>query len=233
MPKRRNKKTKRKCNSNKTYTFDVNIDNNHIPELQNFMSDIIQKHNEKFVDCNLDNKTNHDRISLLSDRYMFYYGYLEAIGPLLHLDNDLVIAKNNYICLLFNTVRDIAKKYNLEKELSQHITKLHSCQFHTILDKYNKDVFQYVDEMEALQKMHSNLKLIQNASIYEYTHPKIIIKTYDKFSDLKNLAISFLLEYNNEEAFELACYVKLFDALFPSELCIDLQKLWYLNDNTN
>lgn len=220
MPKRK------KYNSNKftasVCDTDIDLADYGIISVQTFSNDLVNKYNEKFSGSTLDDLTTDEKIISLSERYQFYRNFLP-----LQVDtrDNIALAKNNMICSMMESVRKCAVLHKVEKEVSIHMTKTNAWPMYGTLLKYNKDIFQYIDEMSYLENEHD--KLSGDPNLLQILHPKIIIHNYDKYESIKPMLYVYCLESSNtRENSKLVKYVENFDKTFPSDFCKDLYGAW-------
>ena len=220
-----NRKNKKRSNKNndskfKTYEMDAMLDDDEIITFEIFCNDLINAHNKKFINCDLAGKSDDDKIDFLKQRYVFYHNYFPKC---ITLDDTLAIAKNNYIHMMIKAMRDVAKNHNIEDQLSISITNECLLPMDKILIKHNKHKFQYCDEMDHLQKLHSKL-VLYDVDLYLIS-PKVIINNYDDYDIIKFMFISqsrLIKKASCNDKF--IHYFNSFDTFFPEEFCLDLQK---------
>jgi hypothetical protein len=99
-----------------------------------------------------------------------------------------------------------------------------------ILLKHNKHRFQYADDIEYLQKLHSELPSKNMELDMNIISPKMLINSYDMYETFK---IIFLLNsrINNSSSQhkKFISYFKEFEKLFMEDFCFELYKLFTQN----
>jgi hypothetical protein len=224
MPSNKKKNRKHNFKNNdstiKIYEIDVLLDDDEILAFKIFCDDLFEAHNKKFIDCDLNGKSNDEKIDLLKQRYVFYHNYFPKC---ISLDDTLAIAKNNYLNMSIKILRDVAKNHNIEHELSISITNECLMPIDHILLKHAKHKFQYCDEMEHLQKLHSGLVLYDID--LDLIQPKQIINNYHNYDAIKLIFLcqSKLIKKKYQRD-KIISYFDNFDTFFPKKFCLDLQK---------
>ena len=227
MPKRNKNRKRNTFNTSvippkhKLYEMDIEIDEHELPLFEQFCNDVIKEHNETFFNCDLFGLPVNEQIENLKKRYIFYHNYFPKYA--LSVDDSLAVAKNNYLCMLIKSIRDVAKKFNLEYQLSLVITNESLLPMDLILKKYHKHRFQYSDDMDYLQDLHS--KLVCDDIPLEFISPKFIINNYDDYDNIKNIFfVGSLVSNKSQKCKKIMSYFEKFELLFPNDFCIDLHK---------
>lgn len=232
MPNRRNKKSRNNKNGAEQYflyNMDIELEEGQINLFKKYADDLIDAHNEKFGNCDLDGKSDDEKIEQLKQRYIFYHNYFPLC---MSMDDCLGVAKNNYLCMSIKMIRDVAKRNNIENELSRCITDCAILPMDIILKKHGKHRFQYCDEMDLLQDLHAQLN--GDPRMLHVIHPKLLIHDYSKYGEIKPILIDASSIMNNPaDHRKLLAYFSKFDALFPASISSDLENYFMKNVKRN
>jgi hypothetical protein len=120
-------------------------------EIQIWFNNFLEKYN------NLSDKINKDTdIEKIKENIIERYKYCEKIKDHV-LSNDVLIAKNNILSLMYKNLRKESIKYNIEKEISKLITDNNIFLICNILKKHNMDYYDYIDKIAILENMYMEI----------------------------------------------------------------------------
>lgn len=219
---------------NKTYvieTMEYEIDPKNEKVFHKFAIDVLENHKKKFLDIDTTNFSEDEYIKYMTDRYMFYIQYI----PKNHIDadNDLEVAKYQYIIQCTELIKSLAEEHNLKEKLSHVLTNLKCMPICDILIKYGKHLFQYADDVKHMSDIRDNLN-INDPFILDALNPKTLMYGIQE-NLIENLILAhFCLNLEEKNKIKkiidmnatVSDYLDTFRSYFSDEFCKDYREIY-------
>lgn len=195
-------------------------------EIHKIMDGIIATFKEKYHHIDLSKLSDEDKINTLTDQHIFYHNMLQRIT---NRSESKQIVIHNLIIQLALQARNTAKMYGLETAMSKKITEYPNDPFNKVLRDNGKHRFQYEDEINKAQEMHSKV-IYQDPEFHYFISPRNLIGNYHHRTLLK-LLIEMIKnnpnkfggdQRNAQSTIEYSTYI---NKTFPEKYCKDYEKM--------